>query len=150
MIGGLSSSVAGAQIRLTWPSEASSTANTKPENNGGTATPVVDWEAALDAAGGHCDLLLDVVGVTLDELPTLQRQLEFAIREHDAETAQRTAHTIKGATATIVATRTQLAAAAIEEFAANDNLDSAARQLPQLGDAIVELLQHCKDFVATQ
>ena len=98
--------------------------------------------------GGDRDLLRNVVDTMLVEMPALQRQLEDAIKEQDVARTQRVAHTIKGEASAIAALRTERAAAAIEEFAANNDLESATRQMPRLGEAINELVQHCGSFAS--
>ena len=110
--------------------------------------PVVDWEVSLEMLGGDRDLLRNVVDTMLVEMPALQRQLEDAIKEQDVAMTQRVAHTIKGEASAIAAHRTQRAAAVIEEFAANNDLESATRQMPCLGEAINKLMHRCGDLAS--
>ena len=120
----------------------------KPPADVDTAVPVVDWDVALATVGGDRDLLRDVVNLTLQEMPSLRRQLEEAIQARDVKTTQRLAHTIKGEASAVAARQTQKAAAAIEESAADNDLQRVSEQLPQLGEAITQLVRHCQDSLA--
>ena len=61
--------------------------------------------------------------------------------------SERLAHTIKGSAAAISAEVTRIAAAAIEDSAANQDLSAAMVQLAGLDAAIGELIHHCRDFL---
>ncbi|MBX3437977.1 MAG: response regulator, partial [Planctomycetaceae bacterium] len=58
--------------------------------------PLVDWNSALQVVQGDRELLTEVVGAVLEEVPRLLRELEQAIDAGDARSIQRLAHTIKG------------------------------------------------------
>ena len=56
----------------------------------------MNWQAALDAAGGDRDLLAELAGEFDREADALLGQLQDAIAEADAGRVRRAAHTLKG------------------------------------------------------
>ncbi len=107
---------------------------------------VIDWDAALKNAGDDPNILRDVVDATLQEMPELLNQLHDAIKTDDADSAQRFAHTIKGSAISIAASKTAAVAAAIEDAAANNNLQVAREQLPTLGAEVDKLIERCTNL----
>ena len=101
---------------------------------------IIDWNVALENVDGDRDLLDELLRTSLKENEELIQRLDEAIAAKDANAAERFAHTIKGGAHAIAATATAEAAAAIEASAVNDNLDGARRQMPQLRDAIEQLV----------
>ncbi len=57
---------------------------------------LVNWDIALENAGGYADILLEVVQSIIEESPGLLNQLETAIATKQFTDARRFAHTIKG------------------------------------------------------
>ncbi len=107
--------------------------------------PLIDWEAALETVGGDRALLREVILACLAELPHLNRQLQEAVDQQDFQATHRIAHSIKGSAFAISALRAHQAASAIEASSADEDLDSTLAQLPALGGAITELIEHCQD-----
>ncbi len=134
----------------------------RPEDNAGASldqtatqkdarvTSVVDWQAAIDSTGGNRDLLVGVVQTALQEMPAIKSQLQDLIRQEKLETTARVAHTMKSVASLFFAAKARDAAAVVEESAANNNLESATRQLPCLLEAIDELISLCDDYVSTE
>ena len=107
----------------------------------------VDWQAALKSMGGDRELLCVVVDTARREVADLAGQLDAALADQDANTAHRLAHTIKGASRAVMATRTEKVAAAMEESAANNDLESVARQMPLLRETIDQFVRECEEFL---
>jgi two-component system sensor histidine kinase/response regulator len=78
---------------------------------------IVDWEEALSGLGGDHELLNYVIGLFFEELPGLSSQIEAAIRERDAATLKRTAHTLKGSLGHLAAWSAVEAAMRLEQLA---------------------------------
>jgi two-component system sensor histidine kinase/response regulator len=57
---------------------------------------LVDWAAALKQVGGDAELLRDLLGVFLEELPRWLAALHEAVAEGNAATVRQLAHTVKG------------------------------------------------------
>jgi HPt (histidine-containing phosphotransfer) domain-containing protein len=57
---------------------------------------LINWSAALEAAGGDEALLLELVGVFLEEATTLMADIRRSIDQRDAVLLRRSAHTLKG------------------------------------------------------
>jgi CheY-like chemotaxis protein/anti-sigma regulatory factor (Ser/Thr protein kinase) len=108
------------------------------------AASVIDWEAAIEAVGGNRNLLREIVVTSQQEMPDLLRQLDDAIAAQDTRTALRLAHTIRGAAGILAVATTLKAAAAIEEAARNNGLESVSRQMSCLREAINQLVRECR------
>jgi PAS domain S-box-containing protein len=63
------------------------------------ASAWVDAEGALERVGGDRELLGEIVGLFLDEVPDLLSQARAALTRSDAATLERAAHTIKSTAA---------------------------------------------------
>ncbi|MDG1896817.1 MAG: response regulator [Fuerstiella sp.] len=120
-----------------------------PRNVNAAANEVVDWQAALGSTGGDQDLLREVVGQALLEMPEIKTQLQDLIREERLEPLARVAHTMKSVASVFASVKTEDAAAAIEEAAFGNDLEAATRHLPQLLQSIDDLILQCADFTAT-
>lgn len=57
---------------------------------------LIDWTAALDAAGDDAELLEELVGVFLEESPILMGQIRTGLEDSDSPLVRRAAHTLKG------------------------------------------------------
>jgi len=87
-------------------------------------------ESTLDRMKGDRDFLMTLFQVFLDDLPTKLSTMETALGGRDIATLQRTAHSLKGACATIGAERLQEAAHALERRCTdNDGADGIASVL---------------------
>jgi HPt (histidine-containing phosphotransfer) domain-containing protein len=56
----------------------------------------IDFRAALAMAGGDVELLRDLAGAFLDEVPKLLRSLRIAVGQRDSESLQAAAHQLQG------------------------------------------------------
>ncbi|TVS18824.1 MAG: Hpt domain-containing protein [Planctomycetaceae bacterium] len=57
---------------------------------------LIDWTAALDAAGDDAELLEELVGVFLEESPILMQQIQKGLEVSDSSLVRRASHTLKG------------------------------------------------------
>lgn len=104
----------------------------------------VDWEFALGQAAGDEDLLRDVVELYLQESLKHIAELEAAIADADAKTAERASHTLKSTSRYVGACGVSNLAAELEKMSANDQLSEAARLLAKFRNAhssVVHALQ---------
>jgi len=93
------------------------------------------------------DLLRDVYRAVMDELPQLMQQLAQAIRDGDAPTARRVAHTIKGSVRIFGASAVANPAAAIEMQAKSDDLEGLERLVEQLRPGVERFVAALEAFV---
>ena len=56
----------------------------------------IDFQAALAMAGGDVELLRELAGAFLDEVPKLLHALRMAVGQRDSESLQATAHQLQG------------------------------------------------------
>ena len=105
---------------------------------------VVNWDLALQHAGGDEDLLQDVMRATLTEAPQLLQQLEQALRGGRGPEVGRMAHTIMAAGRIFGVEKILQHAQRMEELVAADSLNSAPPVLAELRVAIDGLLHDLK------
>ncbi|REJ87685.1 MAG: response regulator [Planctomycetota bacterium] len=101
---------------------------------------LVDWQTALDNAGGFDDILRDVIGVTLTEIPELLQQLSQALKEGRSTEASRLAHTIKAAGRTFGVDQLLGHAERIETLALEGDLEAATQSAVELRETVNGLL----------
>jgi two-component system, sensor histidine kinase and response regulator len=94
--------------------------------------PVFDVEQALAVMDGDREILAEIIGVYLEDLPNLMEKLKAALERSDAGEAMRHAHSIKGASANIAAERVRFVAQAIEKAARAGSVEACATWLPLL------------------
>ena len=100
------------------------------EQNGSEG--LINWPAALEAAAGDEDLLLDLVGVFLDEAATLLADIRRAIAAQDAVLLRRAAHTLKGSLRIFESTVASGLAFQLEEMGKNAAFADAPGVLAKL------------------
>ena len=114
-----------------------------------TAVDGIDMEAALQRLGGNEDLLINVLG----EFPGLFGDTVPDIREalgrEDMETAERLAHTLKGAAGTIGAEAVQNAAMEVELAIGEDALDNLDELIDHVDATLNALLESLRAFNGT-
>ena len=108
---------------------------------------VVNWTEALRNVGGDRDLLLEVIHITLEQMPMLLQDLDVAISSGDGKAAQRLAHTVHGESRALAAKHAETLASRIEAAAARQDLRAAGRDVPKLREAVAQLTADCRDFL---
>ena len=105
------------------------------------AQPVFDEAAALSFAGGDVELLRNVVTVFRGDVPRRIEQFKAAVQVGDGTTAERSAHSIKGAAANVGGERLRVAAYRIEALCRDGEYKQAAALIPGLDLEFAALLQ---------
>lgn len=109
---------------------------------------VVDYQDAIDKAGGNAELAKELFGMLLQELPLLRQQLQDAIAQADHQAIWDHAHKIYGATAYCSVPQLRLAAADMEVTVKTRELPAIQAQFTALDAAIAELLQQGPEHLA--
>ena len=86
---------------------------------------LINWSAALEAAGDDEALLLDLVGVFLEEATTLMADIGRSIAQRDAVLLRRAAHTLKGSLRIFDSAVASDLAFQLEEMGKNSAFDDA-------------------------
>ncbi len=94
--------------------------------------PPVDLHRALAGAANSIDILQEIVGVFLSDLPAKIELLTTAVRDADAVTLQEAAHCLKGSAGALWASRAAELALELEMTARSGQLDSAEDLLEML------------------
>ena len=110
-----------AASKVTAPRRASRNGSGR-DDAGDPPCPAVDWEGALARLAGDRELLVELVGVFLEECPKLRRSIAQAIDQQDAAGLKLAAHTLKGAVGNFVAKPAFEAALRLETLAKDGNL----------------------------
>ncbi|MEJ7731071.1 MAG: response regulator [Polyangiaceae bacterium] len=96
------------------------------------AGPLVDEAAALARVGGDPELLRELVGVFLAEVPGWLAELGKAMAAGDATSVRRVAHTIKGAVDNCGASSARASANRLEQLARDKQMAGAPAALDEL------------------
>ena len=107
----------------------------------------VDWQIALQSAGGDESLLADLLAAFLQECPTLLEQARRAYDLGDASGLRRAAHTLKGSLRYLGAEPCAVLALELEQAAHRCELSQAAGLLPRLEAAVAPLLPEVRGLL---
>src|SRR5712692_6510593 len=99
----------------------------------------MDRSLALSRMGGDDELLREIAGLFLEEYPELLARLAAAVSDHDAQTVERAAHSIKGSVANFGAQSAFQAALELEQMGRAEKLVDASEQLSALERALASL-----------
>jgi HPt (histidine-containing phosphotransfer) domain-containing protein len=105
----------------------------------------VDFSIALRNAGGDVTLLIELVGIFLEDLPGRVRALQRAIRDGDTGDVRFVAHAIRGALAGLGATPAGTLAREVEALAEGGRLDEAAERVGRLTPELERLTAFLAD-----
>jgi CheY-like chemotaxis protein len=108
----------------------------------------LNWEQALQSAAGDRELLRTVLSTLLKECALLYDQVERAVRESDAATLRRAAHTIKGNLRIFGDTPAGALAQRLEELGMSGRCEGAADLLAGLRQQMQGVLEQVKNFLA--
>ncbi len=103
-----------------------------------------DKDAALGRVGGDIELLKEIAHVFLDDCPRSLAELRDAVARGDCAVVERSAHTLKGASATFGATRLVFAALQIEKMGHARALNGIAPALVAVETALDALRAELK------
>ena len=113
------------------------------------ADPAWDKSAALDRIGGDEDLLREVTGILLAEVPAHLQHLRDALGCGDADSVAAEAHKLKGAIGLFEARTGVAAARQLEEVGRTGDLLQAPRILGELEQELHRLVSELSAFQAT-
>ena len=109
--------------------------------------PVFDYEDFLDRIDGDVDLLKEVVEIFLQDTPGLLADLYTAIKHGDAESVERAAHTLKGATANISAKRLYSLAQQVQQSVKNKDAASLESLIDHFEENFDELDRELRGYL---
>ncbi len=107
--------------------------------------PVFTPEALLNATCNDKELAAQVVEVFLADIPTQLGDLASAARGTDAKTAERVAHSIKGASATVGGQQMHALALECEILGREGKLDALAAKVDDLRESFDKLVQAMRE-----
>lgn len=95
-------------------------------------SPLAPYDELLDRAGGSPELLREVIGLFLEDAPTLLAAVKAGLAAGDAQGTRRSAHALKGSAANFGAPALVNVARQMEQAAAAGDLAAAAARLAGL------------------
>lgn len=104
-----------------------------------STTPLLDMDTTLERLKGDREFLLTLFTVYLEDLPTKVATLCKAADDKSLDDVLRTAHSLKGASATIGALAVREAAQEIELASRNGDLQTALNAIPSLKILLTKL-----------
>jgi HPt (histidine-containing phosphotransfer) domain-containing protein len=111
--------------------------------------PDFDEGAALERTGGDRDLLKELIGIFLREMPRWMRELASALGADDARELGRVAHAVKGALDSCGASAAYDAAMLLERMGREANLAGAPAAYTALEREISRVLPRLAAYVTT-
>ncbi len=103
------------------------------------STPPLDLAKALTVVGGDKDLLVELAQVFQTELPARLQALRRAVASGDAEQTEHVAHNLKGALASLGATRARDLTHELEQLGRASRLGTAPAVLATLEQELVRI-----------
>jgi HPt (histidine-containing phosphotransfer) domain-containing protein len=109
----------------------------------------LDMANVLESLGGDRELLRDVLGLLLQELPRHMESLRQAIASGNAEAIERLAHHIKGELGYLSLPEVSRSASNLEASGREANIALSASLYGRLEADVLELLPQCTEWLAT-
>ncbi|WP_149108331.1 response regulator [Limnoglobus roseus] len=113
------------------------------------APPAYDTVGALERTGGDKDLLKELAGLFLDEVPTLMGQINEGIANRDGPGLRMAAHTLKGSAGTFAAAETCDAAWRLEQAGRDEVWADTAAAWVALEAAVGRLVPALQELTGT-
>lgn len=104
----------------------------------------IDIQASIQRMGGE-EIWNEIIEAWLEEVPQNIAQLRQALLEQDMEVAERSAHSIKGSSAEILAEDIQRASALAEEQCRRGNIQSVESLLAEIEHQFERVEQHLSE-----
>jgi two-component system, sensor histidine kinase and response regulator len=139
MDGDLSKSSRASGLQPPAACEAGRPQQSAPRETSGQR-PVLDFAGATAALGGRTDLLRELLGIFLQDVPERLRAARDACRNGDIETLRQMAHSIKGSAGTVRAWRLYDTARELESAARADQKERCALLLRDLEAEVKNVL----------
>jgi len=108
--------------------------------------PVFDTEAVLDSLDGDSELLREVAGIFLTQVPIHMEKIRRSISEPDPKLLERAAHALKGSAANLLAHGVVAAASKLEEIGNAGSLAGAKELLASLEEELGKLSSALTEF----
>jgi two-component system sensor histidine kinase/response regulator len=108
----------------------------------------LDMDRILESLGGDRELLRDVLGILLEELPRHMAGLREAIATGDAEAVEQVAHHIKGELGYLSLSEVSQNASDLEASGREANIALSASLYGRLEAGVLELLSQCAEWLA--
>jgi CheY-like chemotaxis protein len=106
--------------------------------------PTFDEAALLHRLSDNTELMIEVIGIFIEDCPTRLAAIEDAVTRRDAEDLRKAAHALKGAAANLSAIGLFEAASAMEQIGAQSRMDAAMdawRHLSAEADAVLVIFR---------
>jgi CheY-like chemotaxis protein/HPt (histidine-containing phosphotransfer) domain-containing protein len=133
-----------ASVDVVRPDEAERAAAAARSSNG------LDWQHALDVAGGNRKLLGEVLAAFVEEAPLHRDELRQALSTGDAVALARAAHTLKGILHLFGETPAGELAQQMESHGKSGNLSAAADLMEPLRQALDPICEDVQQHVRLQ
>jgi HPt (histidine-containing phosphotransfer) domain-containing protein len=122
-------------------------AGKEPARIGNQADGAINEAALLEGVDGNRRLLRELVKLFLADYPLHLAQIRDALRDGDAETLEKAAHTLKGAIGNFAAEKAVAAAQLMEVLARDRELRAASDAYAALESELVPVVQELKRIV---
>lgn len=128
--------------------QPAATAVIKPKQ--AAAEPLFDVDSLLQNFGDDIPLIREIVPGAFDDIASNTDALAHSLADHDAETATRQAHTLKGLVDTLGGKRARVIAIAIEGHVNSGNSEAARQQLEVFLETLASQRQALEQWLAGQ
>jgi two-component system, sensor histidine kinase and response regulator len=109
----------------------------------------LDMGSVLESLGGDQELLREVLGILLEELPRHMASLRQAIASGNADAIEKLAHSIKGELGYLSLSEISRDASDLEASGRDANTALAASLYGRLEAGVLEVLPQCAEWIAT-
>jgi len=120
---------------------------------GAPLVPAWSRDDALRQLEGEKDLLVELIGIFLQECPARLAEIRASALSLDREALRKSAHGLKGSAGQIAAHAIRQAAEDLEQIAREDRLAEASRALAALEEAVIRttaVLDACREGVSAR
>lgn len=111
-----------------------------------STAPLLNLEETLERMSGDRELLANLFQLFGDDVPKKLGTIEASIREGDLYQTERTAHSLKGASATVGAEQLSQLAARLEQAAKGGQSGEMTLLLQELGQVWTQTLEAMHEF----
>lgn len=111
-----------------------------------SAAPILNLEETLERMSGDRELLANLFQLFVDDVPKKLASVDASIQEGDMYQIERTAHSLKGASATVGAVRLSQIAADLEQAARGGRNEEMALLRQEVDQAWAQTLVVLREF----